>query len=44
VVATVNTSHDELFWNFSYIDEAVTTRSVERYADDCLRTVLRAIA
>ena len=44
VVATVNTSHDELFWNFSYIDEVVAPRSAERYADDCLRTVLRAIA
>jgi NRPS condensation-like uncharacterized protein len=44
LVATVNTSHDELFWNFSYIDVAVSRRSAQRFADGCLQTLLRAIA
>jgi hypothetical protein len=44
LVATVNTSHGELFWNFTYTDGAVSHRSSERFADDCLQTLLRAIA
>jgi phthiocerol/phthiodiolone dimycocerosyl transferase-like enzyme len=44
LIATVNTSHDELFWNFSYIDIAVSHRSAQRFADGCLQTLLRAIA
>ena len=43
-LATVNTSHDELFWNFSYIDVAVSHRSAQRFADGCVETLLRAIA
>ena len=44
LVATVNTSHGELFWNFSYIAVAVSQRSAQRFADCCLRTLLQAIA
>jgi hypothetical protein len=44
LIATVNTSHDELFWNFSYIDTAVSHRSAQRFADGCIQTLLRAIA
>jgi NAD(P)-dependent dehydrogenase (short-subunit alcohol dehydrogenase family) len=44
LAATVNTSHDELFWNFNYIDEAVSQSSAQRFADDCVQTVLGAIA
>ena len=41
LVATVNTSHAELFWNFAYIaDVAVSQRSARRFADGCLRTLL----
>jgi hypothetical protein len=43
-VATVNTSHDELFWNFTYIDVAVSQRSAQRFADGCVQTLLGAIA
>ena len=32
-LATVNTSHDELFWNFSFADGAVSQRSARRFAD-----------
>ncbi len=42
-VATVNTSHDELFWNFTYIDGVVSPRSAQRFADGCVQTLLRAI-
>ena len=42
-VATVNTSHDELFWNFTYIDGVVFPRSAQRFADGCVQTLLRAI-
>lgn len=43
LVATVTTNHDELFWNFSYIDGAVSCRSAQAFADGCVQTVLRAI-
>jgi hypothetical protein len=43
-LATVNTSHDELFWNFTYTDCVVSHRSAQRFADGCLNTLLRAIA
>ncbi len=42
-LATVNTSHDELFWNFSFIDGAVSQRSARRFADGCVQTLLGAI-
>jgi hypothetical protein len=44
LIATVNTTHDELFWNFSYIDGAVSREDAENYADRCLQALLRAIA
>ena len=44
LAATVNTSHGELFWNFTYTDGAVSRRSAQRFADGCLHTLLRAIA
>jgi NAD(P)-dependent dehydrogenase (short-subunit alcohol dehydrogenase family) len=43
-LATVNTSHDHLFWNFTYIDGAVSHESAQRYADGCVQTLLQAIA
>jgi hypothetical protein len=42
-LATVNTSHDELFWNFSYAEGAVSQRSAERFADGCLQNLFAAI-
>lgn len=42
-IATVNTSDGELFWNFSYIEGAVSRRSAQRFADGCLQTLLPAI-
>jgi NRPS condensation-like uncharacterized protein len=42
-LATVNTSHDELFWNFSYAEGAVSQRSAERFADGCLKNLLGAM-
>jgi hypothetical protein len=44
LVATVNISHGDLFWNFAYVDGAVPYRSAQRCADGCLQTLLRAIA
>jgi len=44
LAATVNTSHGELFWNFTYADGAVSRPSAERLADGCLQTLLRATA
>jgi hypothetical protein len=42
-VAAVNTSHEELFWNFTYIDGVVSPQSAQRFADGCLQTLLGAI-
>lgn len=42
-VATVNTSHGELFWNFTYIDDAVSRRSAQQYADTAVTRLLEAI-
>jgi NRPS condensation-like uncharacterized protein len=44
LVATANTSHDEMFWNFSYIADALSDRSAHRLADGCVQTLLGAIA
>lgn len=44
LIAAVNTSHGELFWNFSYIDTAVSHRDAHGFADGCLQTLLRAVA
>jgi hypothetical protein len=43
LVATVNTSHGRLFWNFTYTDGAVSHRSTQRFADGCVQTLLRAV-
>lgn len=42
-VATINSSHGRLFWNFTHIDKAVPAERAERMADDCVRTLLSAI-
>ena len=42
-VAAINSSHGRLFWNFTYIDEAVPGERAERLAEDCLGTLLSAI-
>ena len=43
-VATVNTSHGQLFWNFTYIQGVVSHRSAQRYADGSVDTLLAAVA
>lgn len=42
--ASVSTSHDQLSWNFTYIDEAVSRERAERLVDDSVATVLAAVA
>ena len=44
LLATVNASHDELFWNFTYTDGVVSHRSARGFANGCVQTLLRAIA
>lgn len=44
LVATVNTSQGELFWNFTYPEGAVSQRTATGFADGCLQNLLRAIA
>src|SRR6185312_6713094 len=39
-VAMINTSHDQLFWNFGYIRGAVPDLSAQRFADGCVQTLL----
>ncbi|MEV8510456.1 condensation domain-containing protein [Actinoplanes sp. NPDC051475] len=43
-VATVNTTHDHLFWNFTYVDGIVPRTRAERLADACVTTLLSAVA
>ncbi|WNV88896.1 phthiocerol/phthiodiolone dimycocerosyl transferase family protein [Umezawaea sp. Da 62-37] len=43
LVGTVNTSHDQLSWNFSYIDDAVPTDRAERIATDSVDVLLSAL-
>ncbi|ROP28548.1 phthiocerol/phthiodiolone dimycocerosyl transferase family protein [Couchioplanes caeruleus] len=43
-VATVNTTHDHLFWNFTYVDGIVPRARAERLADACVTTLLSAVA
>lgn len=38
--ASVSTSHGELSWNFTYIDEAISPERAERLADDSVANVL----
>jgi hypothetical protein len=42
-VAMINTSHDQLFWNFGYIHGAVPDLSAQRFADGCVQTLLSAL-
>ncbi|WNV85395.1 phthiocerol/phthiodiolone dimycocerosyl transferase family protein [Umezawaea sp. Da 62-37] len=42
-VATVNSSHGKLFWNFTYIADAVPDDRARRMADDSLDTLLSEI-
>lgn len=42
-VATINSSHGKLCWNFTYIDDAVPTRRATRIADNCIRLLLSAL-
>ncbi len=42
-VATINTSHNKLFWNFTYIDDVVSSSRAESLADNCVRLLLCAL-
>jgi hypothetical protein len=42
-VAMINTSHDQLFWNFGYIHGVVADSSAQRFADGCVQTLLSAL-
>ncbi|MEU6539778.1 FAD-dependent monooxygenase [Streptomyces sp. NPDC047000] len=44
MVATATTSHDELAWNFGYIDDLIPASRARRIADDSVHTVLSALA
>src|SRR5262249_26458706 len=43
LVATVNTSHAALHWNFTYVDGAVTEQWAEQIADRAVRTLLSSL-
>jgi hypothetical protein len=43
-VSTVNTSHDRLFWNFTYVADALPDTRAERLVDACVHTARSAIA
>jgi hypothetical protein len=43
LVATVNTSHGVLQWNFTYIDGAITAERAERIADRALAALLSGL-
>jgi hypothetical protein len=40
--AVVATCHGQLYWNFIYIDEAISRERAERIADDCVGIALAA--
>ncbi len=40
--SSVSTCHDQLSWNFTHIDAAVSRERAERIVDDCVATVLAA--
>ncbi|MFJ8490482.1 FAD-dependent monooxygenase [Streptomyces sp. NPDC094038] len=44
IVATTTTSHEQLAWNFSYVDDLVPASRAQRIADDAVRTVLSVLA
>ncbi len=43
-VATVNTSHDRMAWNFTHVDQAVPRDRAERMADASVEAVLASLA
>lgn len=43
LLAMVNTSHGCLYWNFLSVREVVSARSAQRFADQSVATLLRAI-
>jgi Condensation domain len=43
-VATINTSHGRLFWNFTFIDEVIPAERAERIIASCVTSLLMAIA
>jgi hypothetical protein len=42
-VATVSTSHDHLFWNFTYVDDIVPRTRAARLATESVDVLLSAI-
>ncbi|WP_233097199.1 condensation domain-containing protein [Pseudomonas sp. MF6755] len=42
-VATINSSHGRLFWNFTHIDEAIPANRAQCLADECVRELLCAL-
>jgi hypothetical protein len=42
-VATINSSHGRLFWNFTHIDKAVPVERAERLVDACVQALLSAV-
>ncbi|MEU5427848.1 condensation domain-containing protein [Streptomyces olivoreticuli] len=44
IVATANTSHGGLAWNFSHVDDMVPAPRAQRIADDSVRIVLSAVS
>ncbi|HEV2639098.1 MAG TPA: FAD-dependent monooxygenase [Actinocrinis sp.] len=44
IVATVNSSHGQLAWNFSYIEDLVSPMRARNIADESIRTVLSALS
>jgi hypothetical protein len=42
--SSVSTSHGQLAWNFTYIDEAISRERAERLVDDSVATVLAVAA
>lgn len=43
-VATINTSHHKLFWNFTYVADAVPDERATRLADSCLQILASALS
>ncbi|MGW1075470.1 phthiocerol/phthiodiolone dimycocerosyl transferase family protein [Streptomyces sp. NPDC002537] len=43
LVATVNTNHGRLFWNFTHVEDALPRERADRLVDDCVSTLLAAV-
>ncbi|WP_405852217.1 FAD-dependent monooxygenase [Streptomyces sp. NBC_00090] len=43
IVATATTSHGQLAWNFSHVEDLIPAQRAERIADGSVRTVLSAL-